>query len=70
MPYPRITFSDGGRLWLGFVSEYEQGAFEAKWRAAHVQVDWFRSPRGRLDPALRLSERYVAFTTKRRGKLP
>lgn len=59
MPYPRIRFRDGGTLWLGFVSEYEQEAFEARWRAVHVTVDWFRSPRGRLDAALDWGERYV-----------
>jgi hypothetical protein len=70
VPYPRIRFSDGATLWLDFVIEYEQEAFEARWRAVHVHVDWFRSPRGRLDPALRLSERYVTWKAKRGEKLP
>lgn len=49
------------------VPDFEQAAFEARWRSAGVTVEWLHSYKARLDPALELSERYV--TRKRtRGR--
>lgn len=58
--YPRLRFRDGGYLDLEQrIPDWERAAFEAKWRAAGVGVEWLRSYRGRLDAALDEAERYV-----------
>ena len=56
MRYPRLHFRGTypGTLDLSTpVSEWDRDRFEATWREAHVRVEWLRSPRGRLDAALR-----------------
>ena len=64
--YVRLRFRDGGTLYLDDrVPEWEQEAFEAKWRKVGVKVEWLRSHHGRLDPALELSDSYVTQNPKR-----
>jgi hypothetical protein len=52
MLWPRLHFSDGGKLDLDPVSEWDREIVEKEWRAVHVRVEWMRSPKGRLDRAL------------------
>lgn len=50
--WPRLHFDFGGTVDLDPVEEFERESFEASWRSSHVRVEWFHSPRGRLDRAL------------------
>lgn len=51
--WARLHFGDGGTLDLTTpVPDTEREAFEDKWRAAHVWVEWMKTPRGRLDHLL------------------
>src|SRR5699024_9423149 len=49
--YPRLWFPDGGHLdLLVRIDPDDSEAYEAWWRP--VRVEWFLSPKGRLDRAL------------------
>jgi hypothetical protein len=51
--FPRLWFGDGGHLDLPQpIGDEDVTAFEERWRAVHVRVEWLRSPRGRLDQVL------------------
>lgn len=49
--YPRLWFPDGGHLDLPtWVKPEHSEAFEERWRP--IRVEWFLSPKGRLDRLL------------------
>ena len=51
--WPRLHFGDGGTLDLTApVPAWQEAEVEAEWRAVHVEVEWLRSYKGRLDRAL------------------
>ena len=51
--YPRFWRRDGTH-WDGteLVPDEAVPEFEARWREAHVRIEWLLSPKGRLDRAL------------------
>lgn len=51
--YPRLWFGDGGSLDLReWISPDESELYEKRWREHGVRVEWFLSPKGRLDRVL------------------
>ena len=62
LPYPigvyrwwaRLHFGDGGTLDIPEpIADLQRPDFEKVWRAEHVRVEWFTTPKGRLDHVLR-----------------